>query len=49
MNLSNVLLFSAEFSLAEEQGLKMKLRKLFGKGRRRRKYEQERIVKVEKF
>ena len=33
----STLLFSAEFSLAEEQGLKKKLRKLFGKGRRRRK------------
>ena len=27
----STLLFSAEFSLAEEQGLKKKLRKLFGK------------------
>ena len=30
------LLFSVEFSLAEEQGLEKKLRKLFGKERRRR-------------
>ena len=34
----NTLLFSAEFSLTEEQGLEnRKLRKLFGKGRRRRR------------
>ena len=33
----STLLFSAEFSLAEEKGLTRKLRKLFGKGRRRRK------------
>ena len=34
----NTLLFSAEFSLVEEQGLEnRKLRKLFGKGRRRKK------------
>ena len=33
-----ILLFSAKFSLVEEQGLeKRKFRKLFGKGRRRRK------------
>jgi len=32
----STLLFSAEFSLAEEQGLEKKLRKLFGKGRRRK-------------
>jgi len=33
----STLLFSAEFSLAEEQGLEnRKLRKLFGKGRRRK-------------
>ena len=34
----STLLFSAKFSLVEEQGLeKRKFRKLFGKGRRRRK------------
>jgi len=33
----STLLFSVEFSLAEEQGLEnRKLRKLFGKGRRRK-------------
>ena len=33
----NTLLFSTKFSLAEEQGLEnRKLRKLFGKGRRRK-------------
>ena len=33
----STLLFSAEFSLAEEQGLEnRKLRKLFGKGKRRK-------------
>ena len=36
----STLLFSVEFSLAEEQGLEnRKLRKLFGKGRRRKKDE----------
>ena len=39
----STLLFSAEFSLAEEQGLKKKLRKLFGKGRRRRKMSRKEL------
>ena len=38
----NTLLFSAEFSLAEEQGLEnIKLRKLFGNGRIRKMSRKE--------
>jgi len=38
----NTLLFSEKFSLAEEQGLEnRKLRKLFGKGRRRKMSRKE--------
>ena len=44
----STLLFSVEFSLAEEQGLKnRKLRKLLGKGRRRKKSEICKMIGVD--